>query len=123
MVNLIDVTPDNSVIWNVTGSYATIGANANMRGLILAKGNITSGDGAKLSGVGDYCGGPFSAKEYITLGANSSLGTTDCLKGAATFYDNLVRRSSMVAISEPATFLLLGLGILGLVGTKNRSKA
>jgi cytoskeletal protein CcmA (bactofilin family) len=126
MVNLIDVPPDSSVIWNVTGGYATIGANANMRGLILAKGNITSGDSAKLSGVGDYCGGAFSAKEYITLGASSSFGTKDCLNGAATSYDNLVRRSSMIAISEPATFLLLGmgfLGFLGLIGINNRRKA
>jgi predicted acyltransferase (DUF342 family) len=128
MVDLVDVTPDSSVIWNVMGGYATIGENVNMTGLILAKGYITSGLNAEVSGVGNYCGGAFSARNYVTLGAGSSFGTTGCLSGAATSYDNLVSRSSissrssMVVVPEPATFLLLSLGFLGLVGITNRRK-
>ncbi|WP_420538428.1 PEP-CTERM sorting domain-containing protein [Marinobacter psychrophilus] len=58
----------------------------------------------------------FSATNYVTLGANATLGADGCKNGAATAYNNLVR------VSEPPTTLLLGLGLV-LFGIARRKKA
>ena len=114
-INLVNVTDKSSVIWNSVGDmtggsagYATIGANSDVVGLILAKGVVTSGAGTNLSGVGGYCGGAFSARSFVSLGANNQFGAVGCKSGAATNFNNLI------AVPEPNNVLLLGMSLLGL---------
>jgi len=123
-IKLLNVTDESSIIWNILGDktvgagegYTTLGAGAKFRGLVLSKGYVSAGDSAVMSGVGDYCGGAFSATNYVTLGANAKFGKDDCKNGAATAYNNLAR------VPEPSTALLLGLG-LALFGIARRKKA
>jgi len=71
-----------SVTWNV-GGYASIGANAETVGTILANGYISTGLGAKARGAvspslssepaQSYCGGLFSATSYVTIAASSTV--------------------------------------------------
>jgi serine acetyltransferase len=85
------VLADNStgsVTWNV-GGYASIGANAEIVGTILARGYVSTGMGSKVTGADinsstpstlstpsqSYCGGLFSATSYVTIGAS---GTVSC---------------------------------------------
>jgi cytoskeletal protein CcmA (bactofilin family) len=87
------VMPDGgSVIWN-SGSYATIGAHAEMVGTILAGGYVTTGAYSTVTGseapsltkglLGDpdasYCGGIFSAASYVTIGAGATV--SGCAQG------------------------------------------
>lgn len=77
---------EGSVTWNV-GGYASIGANAETVGTILANGYISTGLGAKARGAvspslasepaQSYCGGLFSATSYVTIGANSTVSCAD----------------------------------------------
>lgn len=81
------VMPDGgSVIWN-SGSYATIGAHAEMVGTILAGGYVITGADSKVTGAdapsvtmgpgggfnASYCGGIFSAASYVTIGAGATV--------------------------------------------------
>jgi hypothetical protein len=127
-INLINVTDDSSVIWNTVGDLipddsssgnATVGAIADIIGLILAKGLITAGANAKLSGVAEYCGGAFSARSYVTLGTNSPFGAVGYTSGAATSFDT-IRSASVIDVPEPTNILLLSLSLLGIVGLIRR---
>jgi hypothetical protein len=51
---------NNSVIWN-TGGYASLGANSNFLGTILADTYVSVGAHTDVTGVGGSCGGIFSA--------------------------------------------------------------
>jgi hypothetical protein len=57
------------IIWNVTGSYVTVGANAKIVGTVMARGYVSTGEGAELCG-----GAAYSATSYITVGANAKVG-------------------------------------------------
>lgn len=73
---------DVSVTWNV-GGYASIGADAEIVGTILAHGYISTGVRAKVTGAASasvssepaqsYCGDLLSATSYITIGASSGV--------------------------------------------------
>ena len=89
-VILLDVTDDSSIIFNVLGDkagavgYALLGAGAEVRGYILAKGFVQTGANSLVSGIGDDCGGAFSATNFIEFGADSVIGQQGCTNGVAT---------------------------------------
>ncbi|MFT7009060.1 MAG: hypothetical protein ACJAXJ_003608 [Colwellia sp.] len=68
---------NGSVTWNL-GGYASIAADAEIVGTILARGYVSTGVGSKVTGVDtnssipsqSYCGGLFSATSYVTIGAS-----------------------------------------------------
>ena len=76
-ITLINAGANSSVIWN-TGGYATLGANSNFVGIILANDYISVGAHAKLTGVGNSCGGLYSAASYVSMGDSSSVGGYGC---------------------------------------------
>jgi LruC domain-containing protein len=88
-VILKDVTDNSSIIWNVLGDktgaagYAQLGAGAEARGYIFAKGFIQTGANAVISGLGNDCGGAFSANNFIEFGADSVIGQQGCTSGVA----------------------------------------
>jgi len=81
ILKVINGTPNTTVIWNVTNGYASIGANVDMVGTILAEQYIIIGAGATVTGSGDSCGGIFSGRSYVTVGANVSIGAHNCTGG------------------------------------------
>ena len=76
-VMLINSGANSSVIWN-TGGYATLGANSTFVGIILASNYISVGAHATLSGVGNSCGGLYSAASYVSIGDTSFVGGDGC---------------------------------------------
>ena len=76
-ITLINSGANSSVTWNTDG-YATLGANSTFVGTILAKDYISVGARAKLSGVGNSCGGLYSATSYVSIGDSSSIGGDGC---------------------------------------------
>jgi hypothetical protein len=87
-----NVGENSSVIWNILGNsaggaglgYATLGAGVDFIGVILANTHITVGAGvAQVSGVGDSCGGLYSATSYVTVGATSIVCGDGCLATSA----------------------------------------
>ncbi len=76
-ITLINAGANSSVIWN-TGGYATLGANSTFVGIILANDYISVGAHAKLTGVGNSCGGLYSAASYVSMGDSSSVGGYGC---------------------------------------------
>jgi hypothetical protein len=55
------------VLWNVTGTYMSLGADAEIEGMLLANTYISTGANSKLSG------GAYSATSYVTTGAGSTI--------------------------------------------------
>ncbi|MFT7579201.1 MAG: hypothetical protein ACI9MR_000863, partial [Myxococcota bacterium] len=71
-------TDNTRVIWNATGGYISIGANANIVGTILARGYVSTGAGSSVTGVGDHCGAVYSGTSYVSIGAGAVIGDQDC---------------------------------------------
>lgn len=116
-VVLDNVSAGSNIIWNVLGDstgtlpgpdlgHATLGAGVDFKGTILSTSYISAGAGAKMSGVGDSCGGAYSAFSYVSLGADAVFGSEGC--GAAV-------------VPVPGTIWLLGLGLFGLASIKRVS--
>jgi hypothetical protein len=77
-VEVINVGPDtvNSVTWNATGGYVSVGAGASIVGTILANGYVSTGAGSTLTGINVDCGGvAFAATSYVSIGADATVGT------------------------------------------------
>ncbi|AOW76293.1 hypothetical protein A3Q34_05115 [Colwellia sp. PAMC 20917] len=108
-VVLLNVTDNSSILWNVLGEstagLTSLGAGAEVRGHILSKGAIDGGAISLVTGIGDSCGGVFSATSTVTFAASSIIGHQGC--GA-------------VDVPEPATIWLLGLGLFMIVNRKQR---
>jgi predicted acyltransferase (DUF342 family) len=117
-VILDNVTDNSSIIWNVLGDktgsagYTQLGAGAEVRGYIFAKGFVQTGANALIAGVGNDCGGVFSVTNFIEFGANSVIGSEGCTNGAV---------SKVTPIPEPTSIWLFGLGILVLTFITKRS--
>jgi cytoskeletal protein CcmA (bactofilin family) len=117
-VILNNVTDNSRIIWNVLGEktgsagYTQLGAGAEARGHIFAKGFVQTGANALIAGVGNDCGGAFSATDFIEFGAKSVIGKEGCTNGAV---------AKVTPIPEPTSIWLLGLGIFGLTVITKRS--
>jgi cytoskeletal protein CcmA (bactofilin family) len=117
-VILNNVTDNSSIIWNVLGDktgsagYTQLGAGAEVRGYIFAKGFVQTGANALIAGVGNDCGRAFSATNFIEFGANSVIGNEGCTNGAV---------AKVTPIPEPTSIWLFGLGILVLTFITKRS--
>jgi cytoskeletal protein CcmA (bactofilin family) len=74
-VEVINGTPNTRVIWNATGSYVSVGANANIVGTILARDYVSTGADSSVTGVGDCGGGAvYSGASYVSIGAGAVIG-------------------------------------------------
>jgi hypothetical protein len=78
-IELINPDPEgtNRIIWN-SGGYTSVGAGAQIKGTILAHTYVSTGAGSTVTGV-DSCGGIFSATSYVSIGADSVVGSKDCV--------------------------------------------
>jgi predicted acyltransferase (DUF342 family) len=107
-VILTNVTDNSSIIWNVLGDktgsagYTQLGAGAEARGYIFAKGFVQTGASAVIAGIGNDCGGAYSATNYVEFGSDNVIGKEGCTNGA------------IVTVPEPASIWLLALGIFGI---------
>ncbi|MFT7005973.1 MAG: LruC domain-containing protein [Colwellia sp.] len=83
-VILKDVTENSNIIWNVLGDktgaagYAQLGAGAEAIGHIFAKGFVQTGANTVITGIGNDCGGAYSATNFIEFGADSLIGQEGC---------------------------------------------
>lgn len=113
-VILKDVTDNSSIIWNVLGDklgsagFTQLGVGAEVRGHIFSKGFVQTGANALIAGIGDDCGGAFSATNFIEFGADSILGTEGCTNGI------------VVSVADPTSIWLMGFGLFGLVVISRR---
>jgi predicted acyltransferase (DUF342 family) len=111
-VILKNVTNNSSIIWNVLGDktgatgYTQLGAGAETRGYIIAKGFVQTGANALIAGIGNDCGGAYSATGYIEFGADSVIGVDNCTNGTVT---------AITEVPEPASIWLLFVGFFCLI--------
>ncbi|SIS42610.1 ice-binding family protein [Neptunomonas antarctica] len=84
-VILKDVTENSSILWNVLGDatgsagYTSLGAGAEAIGYIFSRGYVLAGANTLIAGIGNDCGGAFSATNYIEFGADSVIGMEGCV--------------------------------------------
>jgi predicted acyltransferase (DUF342 family) len=109
---LKNVTKNSSILWNVLGDktgatgYTQLGAGAEARGYILSKGFVQTGANALIAGIGDDCGGAYSATGFIEFGADTVIGKENCSNGKVT---------AVTEVPEPASIWLLFLGFFSLI--------
>lgn len=124
-IDVIGANSTDAIYWQV-GTSATLGANTTFAGNILAADAITLDPGASIA-----CGRAFASTESVTM-AGTNFVSDDC-----SVYNTLSGYSSEgpndfgsygfsgttpePGTPEPGTFLLLGIGIMGL--TINRQTA
>jgi predicted acyltransferase (DUF342 family) len=60
---------NSRVIWNVKDAYISLGAEADIEGLLLANAYISTGEKSKVRG------GAYSATSYVVVGAEAKIGT------------------------------------------------
>ncbi len=84
-VKLINFKENSKVIWNVMGDvtgtvgYMATGARADVRGFIVANGYVKTGANSTIYGIGDTCGGAISVNDYVTFGADNTIGAPGCM--------------------------------------------
>jgi hypothetical protein len=103
VVNVINTGSGASLFWNV-GSSATIGTYSTFEGNILAHTSITLETGATID-----CGRALAKTAAVTMDQNT-ISSTGC--GGYGL--------SGTPVPEPATMLLLGSGLAGLVAFRKR---
>jgi predicted acyltransferase (DUF342 family) len=90
-VVLINAGEGASVVWNVYGGYASIGADAQILGTVYAQNYISVGANTIITGPNGTNGGLFTQTGYMTLGAgvhvgvasNASAASADLVTGTA----------------------------------------
>ena len=95
-----------SVIWNVTGGYASIGASATFLGTIFAENYITVGASTVITGPNGTNGGLFAHSGLISLGDGAQVGSHGVGVGDANMVTGTAVADSLVSIH-------LGSSILG----------
>ena len=76
-IELLNVTDNSTITWNA-GSYIEVGASTDLIGDFFAYSYILTGATTEVKGVGNNCGGLYTATGAVTLGASNHIGTVGC---------------------------------------------
>lgn len=76
-VIVANANPASTVTWNVKSGYASLGANSNFLGVIMARDYISVGADTDVAGFNASCG-LYSASSYISTGNGASVGSSNC---------------------------------------------
>jgi len=119
---IINAGANDSVIWNAygAGGYASLGANTNLLGTLLATTYISVGAHASVLGTQGRCGGVYSATSYVDGGDTSVIGGEGCTFAVS---DNPSSPDITTAVPEPQTYALMlaGMCAVGFVARRRRS--
>jgi len=76
-IKLVNVTDNSTITWNA-GSYIEVGASSDLIGTFLSYSYILTGATTSVNGIGDACGGLYTATGAVTLGASNTIGAIGC---------------------------------------------
>lgn len=104
-VKIVNGGANERVFWNVGSGYASSGDGAKIVGTILARDYVMVGANSTVKSSDGSCGGVFSQTSYVSTGANAIIGGEGCKSTPGT---------TATPIPEPATYTLMlaGLGLM-----------
>jgi predicted acyltransferase (DUF342 family) len=77
IIELINVTDNSTITWNAV-SYIQAGASSDLIGTFFSYSYILTGENTSVNGIGDGCGGLYTATGAVTLGASNTIGAIGC---------------------------------------------
>ncbi|HEX9172456.1 MAG TPA: DUF3494 domain-containing protein [Telluria sp.] len=118
IINVLNAGGNTGIFFQV-GTSATLGSSSVFAGNILADQSVTFGTSAML-----LCGRALALNAAVTMDSNTV--ANDCTNVAGqTDYGSFGYSGGRdrVEVPEPATFGMMGLGVLGMLAVRRRNKA
>ena len=117
IINVLNADSSTGIFFQV-GSSATLGSGSVFAGNILADQSVTFGASAML-----LCGRALALNAAVTMDSNTIFNDCSGVAGRTDYgsfgYSGI---AAIQEVPEPATFGMMGLGLVGLVVSRRRSK-
>lgn len=118
MINVLNAGGNTGIFFQV-GTSATLGSNSTFAGNILADQSVTFGTSAML-----LCGRALAVNAAVTMDSNTVANDCSGVAGRSDYGSfGYSGGGDSGEVPEPATFGMMGLGMVGLIAARRRNKA
>jgi hypothetical protein len=114
IINVLNADSTSGIFFQV-GSSATLGSGSVFAGNILADQSVSFNTSASL-----LCGRAFGLHAAVTMDSNTIYNDCSVLAGQTDYGSIGYSGGDLQQVPEPATFAMMGLGLVGLLASRKR---